>query len=197
MFWYNGGMKRIFIIHGWGGNPDEKLLVWLDQEFRKLGHEVIRPAMPDPENPKIEVWIPELARLVGRVDENTFFIGHSIGCQTIMRYLETLLEDERIGGSVFIAGWFNLAHLKEYDGEDAEEIGKPWIENPINFERIKKVCPKTTVFISTNEPYEYVEENKKTFEEKLDAKVILMENMGHFTEEDGVIELPKVIEIIN
>jgi predicted alpha/beta hydrolase family esterase len=189
-------MKKVFIIHGWGGNPDEPLLVWLDTELQKKGYEVVRPAMPNSLEPKIEVWVTHLASLVGVPDENTYFIGHSIGCQTIMRYLSTLPENIKVGGALFIAGWFNLAHLEEYDGEGAEEIGKPWIENPIDFEAIKKVCQEITVFLSTNEPYEYVEENKHTFEEKLNAKVVLMENKGHFTAEDGVVSLPEALPLI-
>jgi len=30
-------VKRIFIIHGWGGSPDEPLLRWLKSELEKNG----------------------------------------------------------------------------------------------------------------------------------------------------------------
>lgn len=187
-------MKRIFIIHGWGGNPSEPLFVWLDKTLQEKGYEVVRPAMPNPDTPTIPEWISKMKELVGAADENTYFIGHSIGCQAIMRYIATLPDTTKIGGALFIAGWFNLAHLEEYDGVGAEEIGKSWIETPIDFEKIKKICPHITVFISTNEPYEFIEENKKTFEEKLGAEVILMDNKGHFTAEDDVGELPEAVE---
>ena len=41
------------------------------------------------------------------LNENTNFIGHSIGCQTIMRYLETK-EVCKIGGILFVAPWLNF-----------------------------------------------------------------------------------------
>ena len=33
-------------------------------------------------------------------DENTYFVGHSIGCQAIMRYLESV-DVKKIGGVLF------------------------------------------------------------------------------------------------
>ncbi len=189
-------MKKIVIVHGWGSNPDEPVLLWIANECKKQGYEVIRPAMPNPETPTIDVWVSYLSSIVGTPDENTYFVGHSIGCQTIMRYLETLPEDVRVGGAVFIAGWFNLAGLEE-EGEDVVQVGKPWIETPIHFEKIKNICPKISVFISSNEPYGFVEENKKMFEEKLNADVVILKSRGHFAKEDGIVKLPEALEALN
>mgnify|MGYP001601625571 FL=1 len=72
-------MKRVFIIHGWGGSPNEPLHKWLASELRKKGFIVEVPAMPDPAEPKIETWVPFLSQLVGVPDTNTFFVGHSSG----------------------------------------------------------------------------------------------------------------------
>jgi hypothetical protein len=104
-------MKRVFIIHGWGGKGGEGWQNWLKKELEKKGFEVFAPDMPDTENPKIETWVPFLSKLVGKCDEETFFVGHSIGCQTILRYLESLPESEKAGGAVFVAGWLNLKDL--------------------------------------------------------------------------------------
>ncbi len=38
--------KRAFIIHGWGGKPDEHWLPWLAGELEKNGFDVIVPAIP-------------------------------------------------------------------------------------------------------------------------------------------------------
>ncbi len=82
--------KRIFIIHGWDGNPNEAWLGWLQDELKKKNIEVFAPQMPNTHKPKIKEWVSFLFDLVGEPDEQTFFIGHSIGCQTIMRYLEKI-----------------------------------------------------------------------------------------------------------
>ena len=61
---------------------------------------------------------------------------------------------------------------------------------------MKEKISKITVFLSSNEPYNYVEENKRTFEEKLKAKVIILKNKGHFTEDDSIAEFPELLKEI-
>ena len=38
-------MKRVFIIHGWGGYPEEGWLPWLKKELEKNGFKVFVPAI--------------------------------------------------------------------------------------------------------------------------------------------------------
>ncbi len=64
------------------------------------------PQLPGTDSPHIGSWIPALAEAVGLVDQDTYFVGHSMGCQAVVRYLETLPEDTEIGGVVFVAGFF-------------------------------------------------------------------------------------------
>ena len=97
-------MKRIFMIHGWDGSTENHWFPWLKKELEKIGFKVIVPKMPDTSSPKINTWVPFLEKSVGIIDNDTFFIGHSIGCQTIMRYLEKLDNKQKIGGIVFVAG---------------------------------------------------------------------------------------------
>ena len=52
--------------------------------------------MPNSENPKIEKWVKYLEENIKSVDEQTYFIGHSIGCQTIMRFLEKLHKHKKL-----------------------------------------------------------------------------------------------------
>mgnify|MGYP001600273197 CR=1 FL=1 len=184
-------MKKIYLIHGWGEHPNGHFFPWLKKELQKNGFKVIQPQMPNTETPKIKEWVDFLSELVGIADKNTFFVGHSIGCQTILRYLEN--QNKKIGGVVFVAGWFDLDNLESLK---SIEIAKPWINNPINFEKIKDICSKITVFLSSNEPYNFVEKNKRIFQEKLNAKVYILENKGHFCENDGVTKLPEVLQAL-
>lgn len=112
-------MKRAFLIHGWEGDPEEEWRPWLKKELEKKGFEVYVPAMPDTATPTMEKWVPFLAEIVGKPDENCYFVGHSLGCITILRYLETLNEGEKVGGVVLVAGF---GHDLEYEGYH-ENIG--------------------------------------------------------------------------
>lgn len=161
-------MKRIIIVHGWGGSPDDNWLPWLKIELEKLGYEVIAPSMPDTDNPVIEKWVSKLAEVVGAPNAETYLIGHSIGCQTIMRYLETVSIS--IGGAIFVAGWFNLENLET---EEEKAIAEPWIKTLIDINKIKSVLPKSTLVISDNDDYGAFEENKQKFGEFVTKTVVL------------------------
>ncbi len=180
--------KRVFIIHRWSAGPTDDWRLWLSVELQKLGYEVFVPEMPDTEIPKIEKWVGHLSQLVGEPDENTFFVGHSIGCQTIMRYLETI--NKKVGGAVFVAGWFNLDNL-EYG--DVRDIARPWIETPIDKQKVKQALLKSTLIISDNDSYGYFEENKKAFQE-MGSKIVVLHDAGHITDVDGFTELPVILE---
>ncbi len=181
-------MKRAIIVHGWGGRSNEHWLPWLKVELEKLGYEVQVPDMPDTEAPVIEKWVGKLREVAGQPDADTYFVGHSIGCQTILRYLETI--DTPVGGAVFVAGWFNLDNL---ESEKEKEIAKPWIETPIDLQKVKSILPSPTLIISNNDPYGCFEENKVKFSQ-INSKIIVMPNAGHLTADDGFTELPVALE---
>src|SRR6185295_9549429 len=108
-------MKTIYLVHRWDSSPEKDWLPWVKTAFEKKGYTVIAPLMPHPEKPEIEAWVSHLSSLVSIVDEETYFIGHSIGCQAIMRYLETI--NTKIGGAIFVAGWLNLKNLEDAESE--------------------------------------------------------------------------------
>ena len=168
-------MKRVILVHGWGGGPDKNWLPWLGKELKKAGYEVIAPAMPDTDEPTIEKWVPFLVKMVGEPDANTYFVGHSIGCQAIMRYLETI--STQIGGALFVAGWFKLENLED----DDEKVAKPWVETPIDHAKVRANMKKAMLIISDNDDYGATEENKTSFADIVD-KTVVLHNAGHITD---------------
>lgn len=46
-----GGMKRAFLIHGWGGTPEHGFFPWLRRELESRGYAVEAPNMPDADAP--------------------------------------------------------------------------------------------------------------------------------------------------
>lgn len=184
-------MKRVFIVHGWDFTPVMNWYPWLKKELEKKEYEVIVPTMPNTSEPRIEEWVNHLRKVVGKLDEKTYFVGHSIGCQTIMRYLENEDFTRQIHNIVFVAGWLKLDNL---EGEEVARIARPWLETPINFHKVKDKIGNLTVFLSSNEPYNFIEENKQLFEEKLGAKVTILKDKGHFTKDDGVTELKEILK---
>ncbi len=178
------------MIHGWDGYPDEGWFPWLKTELEKNGFQVHVPTMPESAEPKIETWVSHLSEMVGNVDELTYFVGHSIGCQTILRYMETLPAEKKVGGAVFVAGWLILMNLKT---DEEKEIAKPWLETPIDFAKVKRHTKKFFAIFSDDDAV-VPQENKKLFGEQLGAKTVMEHGKRHFSGSDGVKELPVVLE---
>ena len=164
----------------------------MKRELEKKGFKVKILKMPNTSKPKIGEWVNYLKKSVGKLDDETYFVAHSMGCQTVMRFLEKENYNGKVGKAIFVAGWFKLDNLED---EEVEAIASPWTNIKIDFKKVKQKLSNLTVFLSSNEPYGFVEYNEKTFREKLDAKVIL-EKKGHFREDDGVKELPEVLREI-
>ena len=92
--------KRVFIIHGWEGNANSKdWIPWLSRKLKSRGFKVNAPNMPNTNEPKIRSWVRYLEKRVGKPDSETYFVGHSLGCQAILRYLETLPDGVKVGGA--------------------------------------------------------------------------------------------------
>lgn len=183
-------MKKVVIVHGWEGNPENCWFPWLKSELEKRNFKVIIPEMPNTDEPEIESWVEKLKEISGNVDEDTYFIGHSIGCQAIMRYLETLPENTKLGKVIFVAGFFNLPNLET---EEERIIAKPWLEDNIDTEKIRNIPKEIIAIFSDNDP-EVPLSDKELFEEELNAKIIISHGKGHFSDDDGIKELPEVLE---
>jgi predicted alpha/beta hydrolase family esterase len=177
-------MKRVFIVHGWSFNPKSYWIPWLKKELESKGFSVTVPEMPNTDEPEIDAWVNQLSKIVGKPDKDTYFIGHSIGCQTIMRYLEK--TNSPVGGAVFVGGWFTLNGLED---EEVEEIAKPWLETPIDYEKVRKNCKITAIF-SDNDPFVEIN-NAELFKKNVDANTILVKKQGHFETQK---QIPIILE---
>jgi len=136
--------KRVFLIHGWEGYPEEGWRPWLKNELEKRGFTVIVPAMPDTKHPKMNAWLKHLRKVVGTPDKDCYFVGHSLGCITILRYLETLKANQKIGGAVLVAGFTSSLGYQELES---------FFKKPINWKKIKSHCKEFVAIHSDNDPY--------------------------------------------
>jgi len=184
-------MKKVYLIHGWGGFGSGGWFDWLKQEFKKRNIQVSAFDMPDTDYPKIETWIKFLKENIKGIDNETFFIGHSIGCQTILRFLQSLPENVKIGGCVFVAGWFNLKK-ESYKDHKEREIAEPWLKTPINTKKIRSHCSNFLSIFSDNDFYVPLSDSD-IFKKELNSKIIIKKNQGHF---DSIKEIPEIIKFI-
>ncbi len=178
--------KRVFIIHGWAGHPQENWFPWLKRKLERHGVQVTVPALPNPTNPEMSEWVSAIAQVVGQPDENTFLVGHSLGCIAILRYLEGLPAGQKVGGAVLVAGF-------------SESIGIPEIKSffvtALDYQKVKNTCSTFIAVNSTTDPFVPLEKGT-VLRDKLSAELIVVPDAGHLNQESGFLKLPIILKKI-
>lgn len=174
------------MIHGWGGHPDRGWHVWIKKELEAKGFEVFVPLMPNSEHPNEGEWVKHLSELVKNPTESDYFLGHSLGCITILRYFETLPENTKVTKSILIA---------PYWGDLGEPDLKTFYDSPLDWEKVKKMSKYFCLF-SDNDKWVKLE-NEKIFKEKLGSETLVLHNMGHFSSNEGCNEIPILLSEFN
>jgi uncharacterized protein len=176
----------VIIIHKWEGTPSQDWYPWLRSVLEKRGVQAKVPEMPDTLHPKIGEWVSKLSEEIGTPDKDTYLVGHSMGCQTILRYLEALPAGKKIGGALLVAGFVTLIDGSVTPGK--EGIIEPWLEKKIALGKAREHCNSFVSIFSDNDPYVGLD-NVKTFEDELGSKVMIIPRAGHLGSEDGYKEL--------
>ncbi|MDY7229045.1 RBBP9/YdeN family alpha/beta hydrolase [Hyalangium rubrum] len=179
--------RSLFIVPRWAGRPDTDFYAWLEGKLRESpqGFASVRTLdMPNPSTPTIEAWVGALAGSVGSAPaSSTVLMGHSVGCQAIIRYLATLPPGHAIDGVVLVAGW--------WDVDKPWESIVPWIETPVELARVRAAARRFVVLLSDNDPFtaDHVR-NRRLWEERLGAEVTLAPGGRHFNNphEPAVLE---------
>lgn len=185
--------KRVIVVHGWCGYPEEGWFPWLKKELEQRGFEVIVPQLPEPRVPRINNWVPKLREVVGQPDEQTYFVGHSMGCQTIARYLESLPEGTKVGGAVFVAGFFKrLTGIEE--GEESDVV-REWLETPLDLASVRARLKGSVAVFSDNDHYVPLD-NQDDFAQKLGSRIVIEHAQKHFSGSTGTTELLVALEAV-
>jgi len=183
---------NILIIHGWGATAKSDWFPFVKNKLTKKEYNVDIPLMPNTDKPKINKWVGKLKKL--NPTKNTIIVGHSVGCQTILRYLEK--ENKIFNKIILVAPWVTIKE-ENADEDEPWEIAKPWAETPIDFNKIKNKSKKFIIIYSENDIYG-VKKDIFDLKDKLNAKIVNLGKKGHICQEDGITQLPELIkEIVN
>ncbi|MBI2547666.1 MAG: serine hydrolase family protein [Candidatus Aenigmarchaeota archaeon] len=183
-------MKMAFLIHGWGGNPNNAWFPWLKRNLQRAGFVVQVPQLPLPEMPQINRWVAALKKAVASPNEQTYLIGHSMGCQAIARFLESQPANVKIGGAVFVGGFFK--RLTGIETEEDHAIDNHWLGTPIDLDLVRVHLNKSVAIFSDNDPFVPLD-NQDDFRKRLGSEIIVEHKKGHF---DEILELPSALEAV-
>ncbi len=186
--------KRVFIIHGWTASPRGNWFPWTKNELKKLGFEVEIPRMPNTHFPKLDKWLNKISEVVNVVDGKTFFIGHSLGTFAILKYLESLDENQKIGGVILVSGFSDVDFLKNnVPSKILQQVLNNSTLKEIDLEKVKKICNKVILFHSDNDTMVPIAQGK-ILHEQLGGEFKIISNGQHLNEGTGNNEFPELVE---
>lgn len=187
--------KRLIVIPRWAGTPTSDWYPWLQQALKSEASQPFEPivvaAMPNPGEPTIAAWVSRVQQLLGSDPEalaQTVIVGHSVGCQAVLRALADLPEGVHVYGVLCVAGWF---------WTDAPWGSlMPWIETPIDLVRAKAAAGRqVAVLISDNDRHTSDwRKNRTAWQDRLGASVAIVPGANHFNGEQHPIVLQTLLD---
>lgn len=180
--------KKIIIIHGYTSSPEKNWFPWLKSQLELLGASVIVPKMPNSQDPDPECWLQHLNGYQIDIDKNTFFIGHSLGCVTLLRFLATQdINPCKIGGYILVSGFTN-------EQETLPEL-KSHTDVTLDYNYLKSISDIRISIISLDDKIVSPDSSRK-LANLLDTDILTFENAGHFLDREGYYEFPDILKLV-
>jgi hypothetical protein len=182
--------RRLIIIPRWSGTPASDWYPWITAELASVGRvggpppyrdqpfdPVLVAAMPNPGLPTIPAWTGRVRDLLGDDPAElarTVIVGHSVGCQAVLRALAELPEGVHVAGALCVAGWFWT--------DSPWDSLLPWIDTPFDLARARQAASnRIGVIMSDNDPHTSDwRANTAAWQDKLGAEVVLVRGGQHF-----------------
>ncbi len=183
------GMK-VFLFHCWGGDGRSCWSGWLKDTLEQSGlaSRVLSPDFPETQNPRLQDWLSTARSLVPRFEpqDEWVLIGHSLGCPTILRLLETFKDGEKVKAVILVAAF-------------AKDLGIPEIRNFVSksfdWDKIRRGAGRFIIINSDNDPYIKLGEGER-LAEILGAELVVEHGAGHINEGAGFTKYERLAEMI-
>ncbi len=188
-------MKKVFIIHGYGGLPNGGWFPWLSRELAKKEIATISLLMPDTHNPSLVQWMKKINEESKQFDADTILLGHSLGATATLRFLESIPSGTMIGGVVLVSGC--ISSLQKEKKESIFRKVDAFVEPSINLEKIKKLNIPTIVIHGTDDsvvPFSHAE----IISRGLGCTLVTVLGGNHFSQlgDAPCYELPEAFEAV-
>ncbi|MBD7912239.1 RBBP9/YdeN family alpha/beta hydrolase [Clostridium cibarium] len=179
---------NIYVIHGYTSSNQAEWFPWLKEQFKNSPVKIYIPNMPDSSNPHLEPWLEHLRKNVLDIDENTIFIGHSLGCIMALRYI--LERNIKIKGAILVSGFIN-----ENPMDEQTEGLQEFVDGPLDIERIKSLIQSRIVITAKDDDIVPTKATQKLAKE-LDANLMILSSGKHFIARDGYTDFPVLLNEI-
>ena len=176
---------NVYIVHGYTASSQAEWFPWLKDKLIEIGTTVTVFDMPNPNAPVPMEWDAYLENNIAECGESTFFVGHSLGCIALLRYLEKQAVTTKIGGVILVSGFLEpVPTLPMLDS---------FLKQDLNTPKLIKMVEKRLVISSPKDwivDYQYSSKLAK----QMKARLITVESGGHFIAQEGFTEFPLVYD---
>ncbi len=180
-------MKKVFMIHGFNGEPNGGWRPWLMGKLGRKGIWAYALDMLTPDKPKLNEWVEAINKAVGIPTEETILIGHSLDVPTILHYLESLSEKSIVGGVILVSGPIHILEKDKYS------IIDHFMDKAFDFEHMKKVCRKFSVIHGDDDP-NVPFEHARELSDKLSCELVSVSGGKHLSGSGGFYEVPQILD---
>lgn len=177
----SGETTNIFIFHGTEGHPQDNWFPWLKQELAGEGYNVLVPQFPSPPvvAAKVAEWFDVLKDYEQYINEDTVFVGHSLGGIFTLRVLEKLQHTVR--AAAFVGAPIGVRPILNYDRDNS------FSGFDFDWDTIRSKSSDFIVYQSDDDPYVGLD-NGKQLAEHLGVELSFIPNAGHFNARAGYTE---------
>ncbi len=180
-------LASVIVIHGYQGRPDVAWKPWLKYELESEQVVAKLPAMPEPNHPVESAWLDMIDTQVIAAKTPIILVGHSLGGLAVLRWLETRAI-EPIHAAICIGG---VVTPKKYSGTFAHE----W-SAPTDWENIRQFTNHLVGIYGRDDSSVTFDEGK-LLEQNGQATLLVVEGYGHFSPDDGVTQVPELLQTID
>lgn len=175
-------MGNIFLIDGYGGSPKVNWLDWVGRNLENK-FQINKIFIDKPDVAEVQKFDNALVNQITEV-ESSYFISHSLGCVTLLRYL---IKTKKIPKGIILVSPFD----QQVPGfEMFDEFFVHESLEPLNLDSNKSI-----IISSMNDPiipFKYSQE----VAEKLQIPFILFPTGAHFRASDGMVKFPEILTYI-
>lgn len=184
---------NILILHGTLGNPTGNWFPWLATELEKQGHRTLTPQLPTPEGQTLPNWIHIIDTAIntlGGPSNDIGIVAHSMAPLAVCHYLTTIYSP--INSCFFVSGF---SQRLPSTPQPYPTLNNPFIDQPLEWEKVKRNCNKFICFAGDNDPYVPLN-TANNFAEHLATRLIVIPQGGHLNASSGYIQFPLLLDTI-
>ncbi|QVR67724.1 alpha/beta hydrolase [Acinetobacter sp. BHS4] len=177
-------MRQIFVFHGYSASIEDHWFLDLKHQIENENITVTLIPFPDSENPDVEAWQKVLDQQIPKVDENTYFVAHSLGVITLLHFLQRH-DYQNIGGMILVSGFSGFI-------SDSSVLNSYITKSKVDTNYFKGI-KKKLVYLSDNDD---LVPPKLTIElaKEIDEPYITVPNGGHFLGREGYTKFPQLVD---